>query len=108
MASIRQNPRTDALTDFCNPGLIARVLIAVNALAFGVILAAEHDLARAAKFFLRAMALLDNAQPAGVRAPQQGSGRGGSRTAPENTGGRLHLIFEEVAGAAAAGGGEPG
>jgi len=108
MASIRQNPRTDALRDFCNPGLIVRVLIAVNALAFGVILAAKHDLARAAKFFLRAMALVGNAQPAGVPALQQGSGRGGSRTSPDNTGERLHMMFEAMAGGAAAGGGEPG
>jgi len=58
MASIRQNPQADALPDFRNLGVIARILVAVNVFAFGVILAAEPALALAAEAFVRATALL--------------------------------------------------
>lgn len=58
MLSIRQNPQADALPDFRNLGVIARILVAVNLLAFGVILAAEPTLAQAAEAFVRATALL--------------------------------------------------
>lgn len=58
MASIRQNPQADALPDFRNLGVIARILVAVNVLAFGAILAAEPVLAQAADAFVRATALL--------------------------------------------------
>jgi two-component system, LytTR family, sensor histidine kinase AlgZ len=58
MASIRQNPQADALPDFRNLGVIARILVSINVLAFGIVLAAEQDLARAADAFVRATALL--------------------------------------------------
>jgi two-component system sensor histidine kinase AlgZ len=58
MDSIRQNPQADALPDFRNLGVIARILVAVNVLAFGAILAAEPALAQAADAFVRATALL--------------------------------------------------
>jgi two-component system sensor histidine kinase AlgZ len=59
MASIRHNPQADALPDFRSLGVIARILVAVNVLAFAVILAAQADLARAAEAFVRAAALLE-------------------------------------------------
>jgi two-component system sensor histidine kinase AlgZ len=59
MASIRQNPGADALPDFRNVGVTARTLIAVNVVAFGVILAGQHDLTRAAEAFVGATALLE-------------------------------------------------
>jgi len=58
MSSIRQNPEADALPDFRNLGVIARILVAVNVLAFGAILAAEPVLTLAAEAFVRATALL--------------------------------------------------
>lgn len=58
MTSIRQNPQADALPDFRNLGVIARVLVSVNLLAFGVIVAGEPALALAADAFVRATALL--------------------------------------------------
>jgi two-component system sensor histidine kinase AlgZ len=59
MASIRQNPGADALPDFRNVGVTARTLIAVNVLAFGVILAGQRDLTQAAEAFVGATALLE-------------------------------------------------
>lgn len=58
MSSIRQNPQADALPDFRNLGVIARILVAVNLLAFGVMVAGEPDLATAADAYVRATALL--------------------------------------------------
>jgi two-component system sensor histidine kinase AlgZ len=58
MVSIRQNPQADALPDFRNLGVIARILVAVNVLAFGAILAAEPSLPQAAEAFVRTTALL--------------------------------------------------
>ena len=59
MASIRQNPGADALPDFRNAGVTARTLIAVNVLAFGVILAAQPDLPQAARAFVASVVLLE-------------------------------------------------
>ncbi len=59
MASIRQNPGADALPDFRNAGVTARTLIAVNVLAFGVVLAAHQDVPQAAQAFVAATALLE-------------------------------------------------
>jgi two-component system sensor histidine kinase AlgZ len=58
MASIRQNPRADGLPDFRNLGVIARILVAVNVLAFAAALAAHPDLASAGQAFVRASALV--------------------------------------------------
>lgn len=68
MASIRQNPQADALPDFRNLGVIARILVAVNLLAFGVIFAGEPVLAAAADAYVRATALLQPALVASLVA----------------------------------------
>lgn len=68
MASIRQNPQADALPDFRNLGVIARILVAVNLLAFGLVLAREPTLAQAAEAFVRATALLQPALVASLVA----------------------------------------
>ncbi len=59
MVSIRQNAYRDLLPDFRNLGVIARVLIAVNAAAFAGMLLAAPDLAQALERFVQAAAFLE-------------------------------------------------
>ncbi len=59
MASIRQNPEADALPDFRNLGVTARVLIAVNLLALVGAFLGESDWARSPDVFVRDAALLE-------------------------------------------------
>ena len=59
MASIRQNVFPDALPDFRNLGVIARVLIAVNALALAGALFAASGVAQALEHFVQAAAFLE-------------------------------------------------
>src|SRR6267378_3477791 len=58
MASIRQT-YPDSLPDFRNLGVIARVLVAVNAIALGGALFAAPDLAQAIDRFLQIAALVE-------------------------------------------------
>jgi two-component system sensor histidine kinase AlgZ len=57
--SIKQNFSADALPDFRNLGVIARVLLAVNAFAFAAALVAEPAWGAALDRFLRAAALIE-------------------------------------------------
>lgn len=57
--SIKQNPGIEALPDFRNLGIAARVLIAANAAAFLVALAAASSWADALDAFVRAAAILE-------------------------------------------------
>ena len=59
MASIRQNVFPDVLPDFRNLGVIARVLIAVNAIAFAGALFAASSIARALEHFVWSAAFLE-------------------------------------------------
>ena len=59
MVSIRQNAYSDVLPDFRNLGVIARVLIAVNAAVLGAALFAAPDLAQALQQFVEAAAFLE-------------------------------------------------
>ena len=59
MASIRQNAFSDVLPDFRNRGVIARVLIAVNAAVFAAALFPAPDLAEALKQFVEAAAFVE-------------------------------------------------
>ncbi|HEY8069079.1 MAG TPA: histidine kinase [Burkholderiales bacterium] len=59
MASIRQNPQADALPDFRNLGVTARVLIVVNLLAAVAALLAERDWTRTLAVFVGNAALLE-------------------------------------------------
>jgi two-component system sensor histidine kinase AlgZ len=59
MASIRQDDRPDGLPDFRNLGVTARIVVALNLLAFAVALAAEPDWQRALDAFTRGAALLE-------------------------------------------------
>ena len=59
MVSIRQTPHPDSLPDFRNLGVIARVLLAVNAAAFAAALFATTDLALAAERFAQTAAFLE-------------------------------------------------
>src|SRR5437773_8519747 len=57
MVSIRQTTYLDSLPDFRNLGVIARVLVAVNAIALGGALFAAPDLAQAIARFPQIAAL---------------------------------------------------
>jgi len=57
--SIKQNPAVDALPDFRNLGVAARVLIAANVAAFFVALAAASTWADALDAYVRAAAILE-------------------------------------------------
>ena len=59
MASIRQNVFPDVLPDFRNLGVIARVLVAVNALALAGALFGAADLPQALERFVQAAAFLE-------------------------------------------------
>ena len=59
MASIRQSPYPDLLPDFRNLGVIARVLVAVNAAAALGVLFATPDLPRALAHFVQTAAYLE-------------------------------------------------
>jgi two-component system sensor histidine kinase AlgZ len=59
MVSIRQNAFPDVLPDFRNLGVIARVLIAVNAAVFAGMLFAAPDLSQALGRFVQAAAFLE-------------------------------------------------
>jgi two-component system sensor histidine kinase AlgZ len=59
MPSIRQNAHSDVLPDFRNLGVIARLLVAVNAVAFVAALFAARDLAQAAERFVESATLLE-------------------------------------------------
>ncbi len=59
MASIRQSDYPDLLPDFRNLGVIARVLLAVNALAAAGVLFAAPDIAAALERFVQAAAYLE-------------------------------------------------
>jgi len=61
MPSIRQNPSPDALPDFRNLGVIARVLIAVNLLALAAVLVSGRDPARMLDEFVLDAALIEPA-----------------------------------------------
>ena len=61
MASIRQNAYPDLLPDFRNLGVIARVLVAVNALVFAFALASAADFARAVEQFTQYALLVEPA-----------------------------------------------
>jgi two-component system, LytTR family, sensor histidine kinase AlgZ len=53
MASIRQDVSADSLPDFRNLGVLARVLVGVNALVLGTALLVSPDLAHAAERFMQ-------------------------------------------------------
>src|SRR5688500_2590487 len=59
MASIRQNTYSDVLPDFRNVGVMARILVAVNALALGAALFAASDLMQAVDLFVRIAARVE-------------------------------------------------
>ena len=59
MASIRQSGYPDLLPDFRNLGVIARVLVAVNALALAAVLFATPDLSAALDQFVRTAAYVE-------------------------------------------------
>jgi two-component system sensor histidine kinase AlgZ len=59
MASIRQNVPADALPDFRNLGVMARILIGAHVLAAGAVLYAEPAPAQAIERFARVAALLE-------------------------------------------------
>src|SRR5207302_1057933 len=59
MVSIRQTTYPDSLPDFRNLGIIARVLVAVNAFALGGALFAAPDLAQAIDRFVQIAALVE-------------------------------------------------
>ncbi len=59
MASIRQSAYPDLLPDFRNLGVMARVLVAVNALAAAAVLFAAPSLGAAMEEFVRAAAYLE-------------------------------------------------
>jgi two-component system, LytTR family, sensor histidine kinase AlgZ len=59
MPSIRQNPQADALPDFRNLGVTARVLMVVNLLAAAAALLAERDWAKILDAFVGNAALLE-------------------------------------------------
>ena len=59
MASIRQNPEADALPDFRNLGVTARVLVAVNLLALSSALLAEPGWGKTLDAFVRTAALFE-------------------------------------------------
>ena len=57
--SIKQNFSTDALPDFRNPGVVARILLGVNALAFAGALVAEPTWSRALERFMHGAVLVE-------------------------------------------------
>jgi two-component system sensor histidine kinase AlgZ len=59
MVSIRQNHSPNALPDFRNLGVMARVLLAVNLLALAAAVAAESDWSRMLDQFVRIASLLE-------------------------------------------------
>src|SRR6185369_13357406 len=59
MASIRQNPSQNALPDFRNLGVMARVLMAVNLLALAAAVAGESDGRRALDVFVLSTVLVE-------------------------------------------------
>jgi len=59
MPSIRQNAHSDVLPDFRNLGVIARLLVAVNAVAFVAALLGSANLAQGAERFARNAAVLE-------------------------------------------------
>jgi two-component system sensor histidine kinase AlgZ len=59
MPSIRQNAHSDVLPDFRNLGVIARLLVAVNAVAFVAELFAARDLVQGAERFAESATLLE-------------------------------------------------
>ncbi len=59
MASIRQDDRQHGLPDFRNLGVTARIVVALNLLAFGVALAAAPEWTRALDGFAQSAALLE-------------------------------------------------
>jgi two-component system sensor histidine kinase AlgZ len=59
MASIRQNTYSDVLPDFRNVGVMARILVAVNALALGAALFSASDLMQAIDLFVRIAARVE-------------------------------------------------
>jgi two-component system, LytTR family, sensor histidine kinase AlgZ len=59
MVSIRQNASADVLPDFRNLGVIARVLLAVNAAVLAAVLFASPDLAQALERFVQSAAFVE-------------------------------------------------
>jgi len=59
MVSIRQNHAANALPDFRNFGVMARILVAVNLLAFAAALAREADAGRALDAFVQSTAIVE-------------------------------------------------
>src|SRR5262245_49646277 len=59
MASIRQNPSLNALPDFRNLGVMARVLVLVNVFALALAMAAEPDWNRMLEAFLLYTAMVE-------------------------------------------------
>jgi two-component system sensor histidine kinase AlgZ len=59
MLSIRQNHPANALPDFRNLGVVARALVAVNALGLAAALAGESDWTRALEAFVRDAVLIE-------------------------------------------------
>ena len=59
MPSIRQSAYLDVLPDFRNVGIIARVLLGVNAAVLAGVIFAEPSLAQALERFVQAAALLE-------------------------------------------------
>jgi len=59
MVSIRQNTYLDVLPDFRNLGVIARVLLAVNAAVFAAVVSAAASFAHVPERFVQAAALLE-------------------------------------------------
>jgi two-component system sensor histidine kinase AlgZ len=59
MPSIRQNAHSDVLPDFRNLGVIARLLLAVNAAALAAALFAAHGLSQGADLFVQTATVLE-------------------------------------------------
>jgi two-component system sensor histidine kinase AlgZ len=59
MASIRQNVNLDVLPDFRNLGVVARILISVNAAVFGAALFAGPDFTQALERFVQTAAFVE-------------------------------------------------
>src|SRR3954469_17437011 len=59
MASIRQNPSPDLLPDFRNLGVLARILLGVNAVALLVAAFSATDIVQLADRFLRSATVIE-------------------------------------------------
>ena len=88
--SIKQNFKADALPDFRNLGVVARILLGTNALAFAAVLAAAPGWAAAMERFM----LLAAAQS--LAAVQQTAGQANPQLAERDDYARLLELVESL------------